>query len=77
MTVPSRKAKTKKKKQCCEKGRKKGKLFSVVSCTRICIYIHLSAPTHQVPDVRSEPVDERAHTADQVQMLGFAGSLVD
>ena len=73
MTVPSRKAKTKKNSA----GRKEGKLFSVVSCTWICIYIHLSAPTHQVPDVRSEPVDERAHTADQVQMLGFAGSLVD
>ena len=73
MTVPSRKAKTKKKSA----GRKEGKLFSVVSSTRICIYIYLSAPTHQVPDVCSEPVDERAHTADQVQMLGFAGSLVD
>lgn len=76
MTVPSRKAKTKKKTVLGER-KEEGKLFSVVSCTRICIYIHLSAPTHQVPDVRSEPVDERAHTADQVQMLGFAGSLVD
>lgn len=33
--------------------------------------------TYQVPDVRRQPVDVRADTADQVQMLGFAVAFID
>ena len=38
---------------------------------------HVSARTYQVPDISRRPVDVRADTADQVQMLGFAVSFVD
>ena len=41
------------------------------------IKTRVSARTYQVPDIRRQPVDVWADTADQVQMLGFAVSLVD
>lgn len=45
--------------------------------TRNVIEAQVSAPTYQVPDICRQPVDVRADTADQVQMLGFAVSFID
>ena len=44
---------------------------------RSIISSHRSACTHQVPDKSRQPVDVRANTADQVQMLSFAFSFTD